>query len=68
MRSEIVRCADERIGVYLKEYRMNRMNTSTKVRVASLIAAALVTFGVIDQIADYAYAPTPVVQVAIASR
>jgi hypothetical protein len=44
------------------------MNTSTKVRAASLIAAALVTFGVIDQIADYAYAPTPVVQVAIASR
>ena len=45
-----------------------RMNTSTKVRVASLIAAALVTFGVIGQIADYAYPPTPVVQVAIASR
>ena len=51
MRNEIVRCADERIGAYLKEY---RMNTSTKVRVASLIAAALVTFGVIGQIADYA--------------
>lgn len=30
------------------------MNTSTKVRVVSLIAAALVTFVVIDQIADYA--------------
>jgi len=44
------------------------MNTSPKVRVASLIAAALVTLGVFSQIADYAYPPTPVVRVAIASR
>ena len=44
------------------------MNASTKVRFASLIAAAVVTFGVVGQIADYAYPPTPVVRVAIASR
>ncbi|MGZ5251815.1 MAG: hypothetical protein ACXWCE_16475 [Caldimonas sp.] len=44
------------------------MNASTKVRVASLVAAALVTFGIVDQIADYAYPPTPVELVAIASR
>jgi len=44
------------------------MNASTKVRVASLIAAVLVTFGVIGEIADYAYPPTPMVQLAVASR
>jgi len=44
------------------------MNTSTKARVASLVAAALVTFGVIGQIADYAYPPAPVVRLAMASR
>ena len=44
------------------------MNTSTKVRVASLITAFLITFGVVSQIADYAYPPTPVLQMALASR
>jgi len=44
------------------------MNTSTKARVASLVAAALVTFGVIGQIADDAYPPAPVVRLAMASR
>jgi|KBSMisStandDraft_5_1062788.scaffolds.fasta_scaffold198085_2 hypothetical protein len=42
------------------------MNSSKTVRVASLLAAALVTFGVVGQIADYAYPPTPVVRVAVA--
>lgn len=44
------------------------MNTPRKVRVASLIAAALVTFGVIGEIADCAGPLTPAVQVAIAFR
>jgi len=41
------------------------MNTSRKVRLASLVAALLAAFGVVGQIADYAYPPAPVVQVAI---
>ena len=42
------------------------MNASKTVRAASLLAAALVTFGVVRQIADYAYPPTPIVRVAVA--
>jgi len=44
------------------------MNPSIKVRIASLIAAGLVTFGVICEIADYAYPTAPVVRVASISR
>jgi len=44
------------------------MNTSTKARLASLVTAVVVTFGVIGEIADYAYPPMPIVRVAVASR
>jgi hypothetical protein len=44
------------------------MNTSIKVRVAALVAAAFVTFGAIDLIADYAYPTTPAVIVASTVR
>jgi hypothetical protein len=44
------------------------MNTSIKARVAALVAAAFVTFGVIDLIADYAYPTTPATLVASAGR
>jgi hypothetical protein len=35
------------------------VNTSIKTRVAALFAAALLTFGVIELIADYAYPASP---------
>ena len=44
------------------------MKTSTTARVAALITAAFVTFGTIDLLADYAYPPTPAVQLATAAR
>jgi hypothetical protein len=44
------------------------MKTSITARVAALITAAFVTFGMIDLIGDYAYPPTPAVQLATAPR
>lgn len=44
------------------------MNISIKARVAALVAAAFVTFGVIDLIADYAYPIAPAVMVASTVR
>jgi hypothetical protein len=44
------------------------MKISITARVAALITAAFVTFGTIDLIADYAYPPTPAVQLATAAR
>jgi hypothetical protein len=44
------------------------MNTSIKTRVAALVAAALVTFGAIDLIADYAYPSAPALLVASVAR
>ena len=40
------------------------MKTSITTRVTALIAAAFVTFGAIDLIAEYAYPPAPAVQLA----
>jgi hypothetical protein len=44
------------------------MNTSIKTRVIALVAAALVTLGGVDLIADYAYPSAPAVRVASAAR
>ena len=44
------------------------MKTSITTRIAGLITAALVTFGVIDLIADYAYPTAPALLVASVAR
>jgi hypothetical protein len=44
------------------------MKTSITARVAALVAAAFVTFGFVDLIADYAYPEAQPVQVATAAR
>jgi len=44
------------------------MKTSITARVTALVAAALVTFGFIDLIADYAYPEAQPVRVATAGR
>jgi hypothetical protein len=44
----------------------SKMKTSITVRVAALLAAAFVTFGAIDLIADYAYPEATPVRVATA--
>jgi hypothetical protein len=55
----------KRIGACRKEYLMNRLK---RVRVASVVAVALATFGAIGQVADFAYPLTPVARVSVASR
>lgn len=44
------------------------MNTSIKARVAALFVAAIVTFGVVNLTAYYAYPPTPAALVASTVR
>jgi hypothetical protein len=44
------------------------MKTSITTCVAALVSAALLTFGAIDLIADYAYPAVPAVQLATAGR
>lgn len=44
------------------------MNTSLKTRATALVAAIVVTFGMIDLIADYAYPTPPAVLVASTAR
>jgi hypothetical protein len=44
------------------------MKTSIKTRAVALVAAALVTFGGVDLIADYACPSAPALRVASAAR
>jgi len=44
------------------------MNTSIKARVIAFVAAACVTFGVVDVIAEYAYPASPPTVMAAAVR
>lgn len=44
------------------------MKTSITTRIAGLIAAAFLTLGAIDLIANYAYPSAPAVQLATAAR
>jgi hypothetical protein len=46
----------------------NLMNTSIKTRAFALVASILVTFGVIDLMANYAYPVGPAALVASAAR